>query len=187
MRNSRLKPVLIIAALFVAVSISWAQEAASKKKYPHPHAVHLNIPEQKAGGLKKITCATCHEAVAERVKEAEKAGVDEKSVMACFSSAIAGDKTFEECKQMADLLKSTRIEPYGPLKNYIQRKDAQDERPFFTAIHPANPYTFKPLLKRLVCVECHGQDRKVIAVMGRDGKVKEIPIFYGLGSKKRIE
>lgn len=137
--------------------------------------------------LKKITCATCHEAVAEGVKEADKAGVDEKSVMECFSKAIAGEKTMEECKQMADLLKRTRIEPYGPLKNFIQRKDAQGEIPFFVAVHPENPYTFKPLLKRLVCVECHGYDRKVSKVRGRNGKVKEIPIFYGLGIKKRHE
>lgn len=138
----------------------------------------------KGEELKKITCATCHEAWA------PKAGVkpvDERMVTECFSKAITGEKTMQECIEMADILKKSKIEPYGPLKNFIQRSNLEGDVSWLVAVHPETPYTFKPLLKKLVCVECHGFDRKVSKVRGRDGKVKEIPIFYGLGIKKRHE
>jgi hypothetical protein len=76
------------------------------------------------------------------------------------------------------------IEDPGPLKKFIQRSDTKGEIPFFVAVHPENPYTFKPLLKKLVCIECHSRERKVDKVMGHNGKVKDIPIFYGVGSEK---
>ena len=138
----------------------------------------------KVKELKKMTCATCHEAYAP--KEGLKEVVDEKAVMECFSKAIAGEKGMEECIEQAKIMRESRIQPYGPLKLFVQRKD-EGGIPFFTAVHPENPYTFKPLLKRLVCIECHSRERKVEKVMGRDGKVKEIPIFYGVGSEKRHE
>lgn len=148
----------------------------------------------KVKELKKITCATCHEAWGPKawgviegmeVKEPYKAIIDEREVMECFSKAITGEKTMEECIEKVNMLKRARIEPYGPLKNFIQRSDPKGEIPFFVAIHPEDPYTFKPLLKKLVCLECHSSERKVDKVMGRDGKVKKIQVFYGAGSEKR--
>lgn len=140
--------------------------------------------KQKIRELGKITCTTCHEAYAPVEKELKEAGVDEKSVMDCFSSAIKGEGMIEECVEKANVLKRSKIEDYGPLRNFIVRADTKGEIPFFVAAHPENPYTFKPLLKRLVCVECHGQDRKVTKVRGSDGKIKDVPVFYGLGSDK---
>ena len=32
--------------------------------------------------------------------------------------------------------------------------------------HPQNPYTFKPNLQRLVCVDCHGADSRVKTLYG---------------------
>jgi len=152
--------------------------------------------KERVGELKQITCATCHEAWGPKawgqvemgeVKEPYKDAVSESAVMECFSKAIAGEKTMEECSEMANIIKKSRIEPYGPLKNFIQRSNYEGEIPLLVAVHPEDPYTFKPLLKKLVCLECHGQERKVTKVKGKDGKIKEIPIFYGLGIKKRDE
>ncbi len=148
--------------------------------------------KEKVRGLKQITCATCHEAWGPKawgsVDKAEaKPAVDERTAMECFSKVIVGEKTMEECAEIISTIKRSRIQDPGPLAKFIQRKNPKGEIEFFVAVHPEDPYTFKPLLKRLVCVECHGQDRKVTKVRGRDGKVKDIPIFYGLGIKKRHE
>ena len=92
-----------------------------------------------------------------------------------------------ECIEKANIVRKSKIEPYGPLKSYIQRDKPEEMNAYLIAMRPDVPYTFKPLLKRLVCVECHSKDRKVNKVTGRDGKTKEIPIFYGLGIKARHE
>lgn len=152
--------------------------------------------KERTGELKKMTCATCHEAWGLKAwgqvekadeKEPYKDAVGESAAMECFSKAIAGEKAVEDCVEMVNAIKKSRIEPYGPLKNYIRRSDIKEEIPFFAAVHPENPYTFKPLLKKLVCLECHGQERKVTKVKGKDGKLKDITVFYGLGIKKRHE
>ena len=134
----------------------------------------------KVKGLKRMTCTSCHEAWAKE----EFKDINEGAVMECFSKAIVGEKGMEECIEKAQLLKESRIKDNGPLKKFIQRSNTKGEIPFFVAVHPENPYTFKPLLKRLVCIECHSRERKVDKVMGRDGKIKDIPIFYGVGSEK---
>lgn len=140
--------------------------------------------KSKVRELSKITCTTCHEAYAPIEKELKEAAIDERAVMECFSMAIRGERPMEECIEKANIFKKSKIEDYGPLRNFIQRPDTKGEIPFFAAVHPEDPYTFKPLLKRLVCLECHGQDRKVTKVKGSDGKMKDILIFYGLGSDR---
>ena len=146
--------------------------------------------KKRSAELKKITCATCHEAFgATAWGQLESAGaanpgketVSEGAVAACISQAIAGKKTIDECTEMVKAVRRSRIEPYGPLKNIMQRADADSEAAFFATVHPESPYPFKPLLKRLVCLECHSQNRKVDKVMGSDGRVKRIKIFYGAG------
>ncbi len=144
--------------------------------------------KKKGAELKQITCITCHEAYKqeanENTKEPAQTAVSEGDVMDCFSAAVAGGKTMDECIAMANKMKRSRIEPYGPLKNYIQRSNPDEMNPYLIAVHPEAPYTFKPLLKRLVCIECHSSDRKVDKITGRDGKIKEIPMFYGAESGK---
>lgn len=140
----------------------------------------------KVKELKNISCGTCHETEEQAIKALLKGrDISEKSVLDCFSKALADKRLMEECIEEANILKKAKIEDYGPLKNFIQRKDAGNGLPFFVAVHPEDPYTFKPLLKRLVCLECHSAERKTDKVIGRDGKVKEIPIFYGAGSEKQ--
>jgi len=137
----------------------------------------------KVKELRKMTCATCHEAWDRK----EFKDINEAVVMECFSKALSGEKAMEECIEKAKLLKESRIVDPGPLKKFIQRSNTKGEIDFFAGVRPEDPYTFKPLLKRLVCIKCHSRQRKVEKVMGRDGKVKEIPIFYGAGSEKRHE
>jgi hypothetical protein len=154
--------------------VKWLNRAIINDIFPQ------TIRIGKVKELKKMTCATCHEAW----DKEEFKDINERAVMECFSKAIAGEKGMEECIGKAKLLKESRIEDPGSLKKFIQRSDTKGEIPFFVAVHPENPYTFNPLLKRLVCIECHSRERKVDKVMGRDGKVKDIPIFYGVGSEK---
>lgn len=138
--------------------------------------------------LPKITCGTCHESQVAQTREyLERNNLtvfDEKTVLDCFTRAIAGERGFGECEAMAEMLKKTRIEPYGPLRNFIQRPRQETEIDFFVAIHPEDPYTFKPLLKKLVCIECHAVERKVKVekIKGHDGKEKDMPLFYGTGA-----
>jgi len=138
--------------------------------------------------LPKITCGTCHETQVQRTREyiegKNLTAFDEKTVLDCFAGAMAGERGFDECEEMAEMLKKTRIEPDGPLRNFIQRPRQETEIDFFVAIHPENPYTFKPMLKKLVCIECHSVERKVKVekIKGPDGKEKDMPLFYGVGA-----
>ncbi len=148
-----------------------------------------SLTSKKPGAqLGKITCGTCHESQVRMAREYMErqnlTSFDEKTVLDCFNKAITGEKGFGECEAMAETLKKTRIEPYGPLRNFIQRPRKETEISFFVAIHPEEPYTFKPLLKRLVCIECHGAQRKVKVqkIRGRDGREKDMPLFYGVGA-----
>lgn len=159
--------------------LKWLNRAILNDMFPQTKR------KEKIKELKKITCVTCHEAYAQVEKEIREAGIDERVVMDCFAKAIKGEKSMNECVEKANMLKKSKIEDYGPLKLFIQRSNTEGQIPFFAAIHPEDPYTFKPLIKRLICLECHGQERKITKVKGRDGKIKEIPIFYGIGSEKR--
>ena len=148
--------------------------------------------KKRTGELKNITCATCHEAQGPRAwgkldptgqQSPVEEAVSESGVMECISKAIAGERTMEECVDMVKAVRKSVIEPYGPLKNFIRKTDAKGELPLLAAVHPEDPvYAFKPLLKRLVCLECHSRARKVDWVMGSDGKPKKIKIFFGAGS-----
>ncbi|MBZ0155326.1 MAG: hypothetical protein K8I29_03815 [Alphaproteobacteria bacterium] len=142
--------------------------------------------KQKGKDMKKITCTTCHEAYKQEADSGGKGvtvvAFSEKEVLACFARVIAEDKPMGECIEKANMLKKTKIPEYGPLKNYVQRGNPEETDTLLIAVHPEAPYTFKPLLKRLVCLECHSAERKVDTVMGSNGKMKEIPLFYGVGS-----
>jgi len=190
--GSRIKNILILSNESRKAESAYIKtKSADDMKWFNRNVISDIFPQipRKAKGteLKKITCATCHEGYAKAEKDVREAGINEGVVMACFSKAMAGDVAIDDCMEKANMLKSAKIQPYGPLKNYIQRKNSEGEQPFLVAVHPENPYTFKPLINKLLCLECHGQDRKVTKVKGKDGKMKDIPIFYGLGAKKRHE
>jgi len=56
--------------------------------------------------------------------------------------------------------------PAGVWKKVIVRPDVQPIYGTVEALRTSNPYTYKPTLKRLVCVECHGQDSKIKTFYG---------------------
>lgn len=165
--------------------LKWVNRNVIAALFPHISR------KEKGKGLKKITCASCHEAYAQTEKNAEKNKVDEKMVLDCFSNVISGKtegkESMEDCLKMADTLKKSRIQPYGPLRNVIQKNVLEGDIPFLVALHPEEPYTYKPLLKRLVCIECHGQERKIDKIKARDGKTKKIPVFYGYGFREKAK
>ncbi|OGR01021.1 MAG: hypothetical protein A2505_11035 [Deltaproteobacteria bacterium RIFOXYD12_FULL_55_16] len=180
------------------ILVTWTAAEASKGMKPEEvkwvmreRLVSLfpSLMSKKTGAqLGKITCGTCHESqvrlAREYMERQNLASFDEKTVLDCFTRAITGEKGFGECEAMAEMLKKTRIEPYGPLRNFIQRPLKETEISLFVAIRPEDPYIFKPLLKKLVCLECHGVERKVKVnkIRGLDGKEKDMPVFYGLGA-----
>jgi hypothetical protein len=135
-----------------------------------------------------ITCVTCHESYAPVEKSGAEAppapAADEKAVAECFLNAVAGGQSPKECLLRADALRAARIESYGPPVGFVQKNPTEGEIAFITAMRPENPYTFKPLLKRLVCTQCHGYGRTVDKVKSRDGKMKEIPLFFGSGFRQ---
>lgn len=55
--------------------------------------------------------------------------------------------------------------PGGYWKKTIVRTRAAVQPPF-EALRPSEPHLFKPTLKRLVCVECHGPDSKIKTLYG---------------------
>ncbi|MEW6410051.1 MAG: hypothetical protein AB1488_08060 [Nitrospirota bacterium] len=141
---------------------------------------------EKVKVLKKLACTTCHEAW-----EPAKLGLVEREVPKPITEGADILEVIAELidrgviKSMADIEKLIEekkikvIKPYDPLKNFVIRSDPKGEIPFFVAIHPEKPYTFKPLMERLVCLKCHGPDREIKEIKGPDGKIKKIYIFYG--------
>ena len=71
------------------------------------------------------------------------------------------------------------LKHYNNLKKFIVRPDIHGNPLILEAVHPENPYTFKPLLKRLVCVDCHGPAREIDEIRHADGKTHKIKYLYG--------
>ena len=71
------------------------------------------------------------------------------------------------------------IRNYDNLKHFIIRPKLYGNPALIEAVHPENPYTFKPLLKRLVCLDCHAPDRDVDKIQHADGKTHRIKFLYG--------
>ena len=152
--------------------------------------IFTQVPRKQRKGveLAQITCTTCHEISNDRQADAGANGsassaIIERDVMDCFSSALTGERSMEECVEKANLLRGIKIKEPGPLKDVFQRSNPEDVNTFLVAVHPEDPYTFKPMLKKLVCLECHSKARKVDKVVGADGKIKDVPLFYGAGSR----
>lgn len=135
-----------------------------------------------------ITCVTCHEGYAPAqplpAEGRAVADADERAVTECFARAVAERRSVQECLARADALRAARIASLGPLTGTIQRRLPEGDVPLLAAIRPEAPYTFKPLLKRLVCTQCHGHGRTVDRVKGRHGEMKGIPLFYGEGFRQ---
>lgn len=139
--------------------------------------------------LPPITCVTCHEghAVADKgLVEGLAAApdADERAVAECFARAVTEGQSTRECLAKADALRAARIQAPGPLRGIIQKRLPEGDTPLLAAVRPEDPYTFKPLLKRLACTQCHAHGRTVDRVKGRQGEMKGIPLFYGEGFRQ---
>jgi len=137
---------------------------------------------KKYNKLRGINCLTCHESWKES-KPASGVGESDTSDNERLERMIAAQKiTPPPAIQVA----SDKIVPddeflrqYEILKKFVVRTDKLQSAALLQAVHAENPYTFKPLLKRLVCVDCHGKDREVDRIEHADGKSHRIKFFYG--------
>ena len=138
--------------------------------------------------LPPITCVTCHEGYAPadrgRAEGLAAPGTDERAVVECFARALAQGRSTRECVAKAEALRAARIESAGPLSGIVQKRLPEGAIPFFVAVRPEEPHTFKPLLKRLACTQCHAHGRTIDRVKGRQGEMKGIPLFYGEGFRQ---
>jgi hypothetical protein len=105
-------------------------------------------------------------------------------VVECFARAVAERRAAQDCLARADALRAARVEARGPLSGIVQRGLQEGDIALFSALRPRDPYTFKPLLNRLICPQCHGHGRTVDRVKGRQGEMKGIPLFYGEGFRQ---
>lgn len=60
----------------------------------------------------------------------------------------------------------TAMKPGGFWKKHIQRKDIAPVFLYTDPEHHKKPYTLKPLMDSLVCIDCHGPDSKVKVLYG---------------------
>jgi hypothetical protein len=110
-----------------------------KEDILQPHRLHLESKRTEYDGRQKM-CVTCHEAWVPADPGWMDSGVYHPDV-------VMDPKTF--------------------WRRNIQRKEIATGTPYLLdAFHPEKPYTFKPLLERLVCVDCHGPDSKVKTFYG---------------------
>jgi cytochrome c553 len=180
------------------ILMAWAESERSEKKVQNDLDLQWQIRarliehfpslalRQPGAELSTMTCLTCHNnegmQTGTYLKQHSLSRLNAETVLDCFAEALAEGRKFGECETLAESLNQTDIEPYKASRNYIQRKKKDTDISFFVAFQPEDPYTFKPLLKNLLCVECHGSGRKVDEIRGKDGKMKKIPLLYGLGA-----
>jgi len=130
--------------------------------------------------LRKINCLTCHEAWSESgtvpaarpLTELEKL---EKMISAQMI-APSHEPALIKGKTVTD---DDYLRQYENLKKFIIRADTHGNPALIEAVHPENPYTYKPLLKRLVCVGCHALGRPVDKIEHADGTTHQIKYLYG--------
>jgi hypothetical protein len=180
------------------ILLAWAEAESSEKKVRNDLDLQWQIRarlihhfpslalRQPGSELSTMTCLTCHNNEGTQsgtyLKQHSLTRLNAETVLDCFAEALADGGKFGECETLAESLNQTDIEPYTASRSYIQRKKNDTDISFFVAVQPEDPYTFKPLLKNLLCVECHGSGRKVDEIRGKDGKMKKIPLLYGLGA-----
>ncbi|RJX30514.1 MAG: hypothetical protein C4525_12330 [Desulfarculus sp.] len=125
--------------------------------------------------LRNISCTTCHEDWAKSVKPASTMAL---RAAVAPPSRLAGLKIY--ASQGGPVVADEEyMRNYENLKKLIVRTDVVGKPFLLEGVRPDSPYTFKPLLKRLVCVECHGYDRPVKALIKEDGKKDVVKVFYG--------
>lgn len=117
----------------------------ARKNVPNLHLLHLNSKKTAYKGENR-DCLTCHEMIQpSETKAKKKEGWFVKGDVYHPNVLLAPESTW----------KKTVVRP-GEGGQYLQ----------IETLRLAEPYTFKPTLKRLVCLECHGQDSKIKTFYG---------------------
>ena len=112
---------------------------------PNPHRLHLEAKKIAYEG-KNRDCLTCHEMVVPSETKAKKKE----------GWFVKGDVYHPNVMLAPEAYWEKTVVRSGVDAQYVQVE----------ALRPANPYIFKPTLKRLVCQECHGQDSKIKTFYG---------------------
>lgn len=116
--------------------------ATRSEKVANPHRVHLLSKDIAYKGDNR-DCLTCHEMITPTAK-----------------AGVTAPKK-EGWRTEGDFYhpNSTRPEA-GVWKKLVVRPDRIPNLRTLTSLQPLEPHPFKPSLKRLVCIECHGPDSK---------------------------
>lgn len=110
---------------------------------PNLHRRHLESRKTAYQGRNR-DCLTCHEMISEVADKKREGGFIEGGVFHPNSNSAPG----------------------GVWKKLIVRSGPPSEPELLEFVRPANPYTYKPTLKRLVCLDCHGPDSRIKTFYG---------------------
>lgn len=117
----------------------------ARKNVPNLHRLHLESKKIAYEG-KNRDCLTCHEMVAPSETKAKKK-----------EGWFAKGDVYHP---------NVLLAPEGYWKKTVVRSGVDAQYVQVEALRPADPYIFKPTLRRLVCQECHGQDSKIKTFYG---------------------
>lgn len=162
-------------------NLQWANRRIINDLIPETPVVSAETG-RKYNKLRGINCLTCHESWKERKPYTdlhERARSDEERL----EQMVATQRiTPPPARAVVDKVvpDDDFLRQHETLKKFVVRTDKKRQNPaLIEAVRPEDPYTFKPLLKRLVCLDCHGQDREVDRIEHPDGKSHRIKFFYG--------
>jgi len=152
-----------------------------------PQAPRVAVAEgKKFEKLRNINCLTCHEAW-DRNQPGNKSDVNQigavptdlQKLTEMISAQLIHSRPSPPPKPDKIRADDEFMRNYDNLKKFIVRPKLYGNPVLIEAVHPGNPYTFKPLLKRLVCLDCHALDRGVDKIQHADGKTHRVKFFYG--------
>lgn len=117
----------------------------ARKNIPNLHQLHLNSKKIAYEG-KNRDCLTCHEMVTPSETKAKKKE----------GWFVKGDVYHP----------NVMLNPAGVWKKMVVRGGEGTQYVPVSAMQQADPHIFKPTLKDLVCVDCHGPDSKIKTFYG---------------------
>jgi nitrate reductase cytochrome c-type subunit len=123
------------------------EEETAKPYIKNPHVLHLESSKTAYKGENR-SCLTCHEMVT--IPDVDEVPPKE-------GWFIEGDIYHP------NVLRA----PRNSWSRRLVKSQAPDTLNYVNTLRPADPYTYKPTLKKLVCIECHGPDSKIKTFYGR--------------------
>lgn len=117
----------------------------ARKNVLNLHRLHLTSKKTAYKGDNR-DCLTCHEMIAPATKDIQK-----------MEGWFVEGKVYHP---------NVLLAPAGYWKKLIVRPGGDMNTTRVEALRTAEPYPYKPTLKRLVCAECHGPDSKIKTFYG---------------------